>query len=321
MSHANARLNLYGRRLLVSRVVQDGRPVAHVAKSWVSRVSALTGGSPGTARAGDAGLSGPLLAAAHSARDELRSRSSSGCCSCDATSGAVRSGSCRARRAGHDRLGAILRRHQVPLSARVRPAHRRGDPRQQDHDAALRTPAPGDLIHIDVKKIGRIPDGGGWRAHGRSEDVPRPRRSATTTSTPRSTTTPGSPTPRSSTDETGPTCASFLPASRAASSLSHGITVREIITDNARNYTVSHDFKPPSAAIGARHLTIQPSLSLAERQGRTVQPHPPGRVGLSPRLHHQPPNAAQALDPWLDYYNTQRPHSALGGLPPISRLS
>lgn len=47
MSHANARLNLHGRRLLVSRVIQDGRPVAHVAKElgisrqcasrWVAR--------------------------------------------------------------------------------------------------------------------------------------------------------------------------------------------------------------------------------------------------------------------------------------------
>ena len=56
MAHANARLNLYGRRLLVSRVIGDGRPVAHVAKElgisrqcahrWVARYRA----------AGDAGL-------------------------------------------------------------------------------------------------------------------------------------------------------------------------------------------------------------------------------------------------------------------------
>ena len=30
---------------------------------------------------------------------------------------------------------------------------------------------PGDLLHIDVKKLGRVPDGGGWRLHGRSEAV------------------------------------------------------------------------------------------------------------------------------------------------------
>jgi hypothetical protein len=32
-------------------------------------------------------------------------------------------------------------------------------------------PHPGSLVHIDVKKLGRIPDGGGWRAHGRREDM------------------------------------------------------------------------------------------------------------------------------------------------------
>ena len=61
---------------------------------------------------------------------------------------------------------------------------------------------PGELVHMDVKKLGRIPDGGGWRARGGTtaattpHDRTRPR-SATTTSTRWSTTTPGSPTPRS----------------------------------------------------------------------------------------------------------------------------
>ncbi|MFT7836783.1 transposase [Saccharothrix sp. BKS2] len=32
-------------------------------------------------------------------------------------------------------------------------------------------PHPGDLLHVDVKKLGRVPDGGGWRVHGRSEKV------------------------------------------------------------------------------------------------------------------------------------------------------
>jgi hypothetical protein len=37
--------------------------------------------------------------------------------------------------------------------------------------APLRTPRPCDLVHIDVTKLGRVPDGGGWRLHGRSEQV------------------------------------------------------------------------------------------------------------------------------------------------------
>lgn len=64
---------------------------------------------------------------------------------------------------------------------------------------------PGHMVHIDVKKVGRIPDGGGWRVHGRGSEpastVDRrkgktERGAATSTCTPQSTATPGSPTPR-----------------------------------------------------------------------------------------------------------------------------
>jgi hypothetical protein len=115
---------------------------------------------------------------------------------------------------------------------------------------------PGELVHMDVKKIGRIPDGGGWRAHGRSEHV-RGRgigydyvhaavddhsRLAYAEILP---------------DEQGPTCADFL--TRAAAWFAgHGITVREVITDNALNYTRSGDFAAALGAIGAKHLTIRP---------------------------------------------------------------
>ena len=60
---------------------------------------------------------------------------------------------------------------------------RRGMSRLRDLDVTgeqMRQPArryehrvPGDLVHIDVKKIGRIPDGGGWRVHGRGTDAHR----------------------------------------------------------------------------------------------------------------------------------------------------
>lgn len=68
-------------------------------------------------------------------------------------------------------VGRVLRRHRVPLLRDVDPitgtvirATRKSVTRyEHDH--------PGSLIHIDVKKLGRVPDGGGWRAHGRSEQV------------------------------------------------------------------------------------------------------------------------------------------------------
>ena len=66
-------------------------------------------------------------------------------------------------------VGRVLRRHQVPLLRELDPvtgtvirASRRSAKRyEHDH--------PGSLIHVDVKKLGRIPDGGGWRLHGRGQ--------------------------------------------------------------------------------------------------------------------------------------------------------
>ena len=64
-------------------------------------------------------------------------------------------------------VSRILRRHEVPRL-------RRCDPMTGEVIRASKTTAvryerdrPGELVHMDVKKIGRIPDGGGWRAHGR----------------------------------------------------------------------------------------------------------------------------------------------------------
>ena len=56
---------------------------------------------------------------------------------------------------------------------------------------------PGELVHVDVKKLGKIPDGGGWRAHGRGHGDAAAA-SAMTTCTRWSMTIPGWPTRRSS---------------------------------------------------------------------------------------------------------------------------
>jgi hypothetical protein len=68
-------------------------------------------------------------------------------------------------------VGRVLARHRVPLLRECDPltgmvvrAPRRSVSRYE-------YPHPGSLVHIDVKKLGRIPDGGGWRAHGRREDM------------------------------------------------------------------------------------------------------------------------------------------------------
>ena len=317
VAHANARLNLHGRRLLVARVVGDGRPVAHVAKElgisrqcahrWVARYRAE----------GDAGLldrssrpwSCPRRTPAKVEQRVLELR--------------------RSQRRGADWLGAelglpartvgaILRRHHVPRLAECDPLT--GEVIRASRTTALRyeRERPGDLVHIDVKKIGRIPEGGGWRAHGRSEEV-RGRGigydyvHAAVDDHSRLAYAEVLP------DETGPTCASFL-LRACLFFLGHGVQMREVITDNARNYAVSHDFQAALGAIGARHLTIRPHCpwqnGKVERFNRTLQVEWAYRQVFTSNLHR-----TEALEPWLDFYNTQRRHSAIGGLPPISRLS
>lgn len=168
MAHANARLTLHGRRLLVSRVIDDRRPVAHVAKElgvsrqcahrWIARFRAE----------GEAGLLDrssrphhcPRRVAPEVEQQVLQMR--------------------RDERRGQDwigpelgiparTVGAILRRHLVPLLHTCDPLT--GEVSRASKTTAVRyeRDTPGDLVHVDVKKIGRIPNGGGWKAHGRGE--------------------------------------------------------------------------------------------------------------------------------------------------------
>ena len=82
---------------------------------------------------------------------------------------------------------------------------------------------PGELLHVDVKKLGRIREGGGWKMHGREMGSKPVKRSAiplaTTISTWRSTTTAGWPSSRPLADEKAPTCAQVHPATPPPTSL------------------------------------------------------------------------------------------------------
>lgn len=317
VAHANARLNVHGRRLLVSRVVDDGRPVAHVAKElgvsrqcahrWVARFRAE--GDTGLLDRSSRPLHCPRRTPANVEHRVLQLRHD--------------------ERRGQDWIGpelaipartvsAILRRHRVPYLRECDPLTGEVIRASKTTTVRYERPTPGDLIHIDVKKVGKIPDGGGWKAHGRSEKV-RGRgigydyvhaavddhsRLAYAEILP---------------DEQGPTCAQFLLRANAFFAR-HGITVREVISDNALNYIRSADFKNAITAIGARHLTIKPHCpwqnGKVERFNRTLQIEWAYRqVFLSNA------DRTNALAPWLNFYNNRRRHSAIGGLPPISRLS
>ena len=318
MAHANARLNLHGRRLLVARVIEDGRPVAHVAKElgvsrqcahrWVSRFRAE----------GEAGLvdrsSRPRRCPRRTPLQvELRVVQ-------------LR----REQRRGQDWIGpelgvaartvsAILRRHGVPYLRECDPLT--GEVIRASKTTAVRYERayPGALGHMDVKKVGRIPPGGGWRAHGRSEKV-RGRgigfdyvhslvddhsRLAYSEILP---------------DEKGATCAAFL--LRAADYfVAYGIThIEQVMTDNHLSYSRSGDVAAAMATLDAAHVFIRPHCpwqnGKVERYNRTLQIEWAYR-----QIFFSNTDRTAALAPWLEFYNTQRRHSAIGGLPPISRLS
>ena len=87
-------------------------------------------------------------------------------------------------------------------------------------------------------------------------------------------------------DEKGPTCAGVPAPGPSAYFAAHGITrIERLMTDNAWAYRYSlRDLAPQ---LGIKQKFIKPALPLAEREGRTTQPHPAHRVGLPPGLHHQ----------------------------------
>jgi len=213
-------------------------------------------------------------------------------------------------------VGRVLARHQVPLLSHVDPItglHLRSSrrpPNRYEH------PVCGDLVHVDVKKLGRVPDGGGWRLHGRSEAVKGRgngydflhvavddhSRLAYVEALP---------------DERDPTCAGFL--DRALTWFaSHQITVTALLTDNAKTYRIGRSWAATCTRWSLTRRFTRPGCpwtnGKAERFNRTL---------LTEFAYARPwtsnTQRNRALQPWVADYNTERAHTALGGHPPITR--
>jgi transposase InsO family protein len=317
--HANARLTFYGRVLLVTRVRIDGRPIAHVARELgVSRQC----GSRWVARYDRDGWAGLLE---RSSRPHHQPRR---------TSDEVEAQVLQARldeQAGPEVLAVltgvaartitrVLRRHQVPRLADCDPVT--GTPIRATRSSGRRYehPEPGDLVHVDVKKLGRIPDGGGWRAHGRDAVAKHHTRigfdyvHAMVDDHSRLAYAEVLP------DEKGATCAGFLTRAAAAFAAAGISRIDRVLTDNARNYRGCRVFEHAVAELGARQKFIRPHCpwtnGKVERFNRTL-----AREWAYRRPYTSNQQRTLAFTEWLDYYNHRRPHTACAGRPPATRLS
>ncbi|WP_328521197.1 IS481 family transposase [Kribbella sp. NBC_00359] len=320
MAHANARTNLFGRRLIVERVAA-GWPPAQVAEQlgisratvhkWLRRYR----------QAGDAGLvdrssrprRSPNRLPARTEQSVLAAR--------------------RHRRRGAvvlaaelglnpSTVGRVLSRHQVPHLATLDPIT--GQPVRSPRHSQIRYEydRPGAMIHVDVKKLARVPAGGGWRLRGAEATVAHKHKKTLIgydyvhtaiddhTRLAYSEVLP---------DERDPTCAVFL--HRALTWFTtHGITVERVLTDNAMVYRRGHGWAATCTTWHLKRRYTRPRCpwtnGKAERFNRTL---------LTEWAYAQPwtsnTDRNQALDNFLDHYNNRRGHSALAGKPPITRLN
>ena len=288
MVHAKPRLSPWSRLLLVQRV-EAGRPAAHVAAEMgISRATAYKWLARYRAE-GSAGLvdrssrprscptrTGPAVEAAIVA---LR----------------------RDRRLGPARIAGILGLnpstvHRVLVRHRVARLAWLDRPTGQVIRRYERA-RPGELVHVDVKKLGAIRPGGGWRAAGRGSwqdlrarrETDRGRRvgydyvHCAIDDHTRLAYAEIHP------DETGQTCAGFLTRA-AAWFAAHGITrIERVMTDNAFAYRRSRALAA-GAGPDRRPAPVHPRLPAPDqRQSGTVQPHPPRGMGLPPGVRQLSP--------------------------------
>jgi len=182
----------------------------------------------------------------------------------------------------------------------------------------IHTDHPGELVHIDVKKLGKIPDGGGWRVHGRAAVAVGRQKRIRGMSYVHTAIDAYSRLAFSEIhdDEKGVTCAGFFDRAQAWFA-DYGIdAIDAVLTDNAKNYT-GKDFT--AALNGIRHKRTRPytpkTNGKVERFNRTLL-----EEWAYVRVYLSDEERTAALDDWLHLYNHHRHHTAIGG-PPIARVN
>jgi transposase InsO family protein len=310
MAHRTARLNVFGRRLLVTRVELEGWPIATAAEAQgVSRTTAhkwvvryRTESWPGL----EDRSSRPLHSPRQTPPDEVT---------------AILAARVE-RRWGPHRLGPLTGH---PRSTVYAVLARTGYSRLRDADRLSGVPIryvhdhPGSLVHQDHKKLGRIPDGGGHRMLGRAQAgrhqgllvgydhfevvVDDATRLAYVAHVP---------------DESARSASEAL-LDAAVWFAGRGVRIERVLTDNAWAYT-SPTYARAIEAIGATHKRTRPhrpqTNGKAERFIKTLLAE-----WAYGRLYRTNAARLEALPAWVDYYNAERTHTALGGITPLEALA
>jgi transposase InsO family protein len=216
-------------------------------------------------------------------------------------------------------VSAVLSREGLGKRSRLTPIE---PPNRYERRAA------GELVHIDIKKLGRIVVPGHAVTGNRRQRANRTR--------------VGSPTGRligtagwefvhvAIDDYSRLAYAEVLPDETAASAIAflrralaffgrHGITVERIMTDNGSAYR-AHTHRLACQQLGLKHLFTRPyrprTNGKAERLIQTLT-----RSWARGRLYANSAERTAALDAWLNHYNFTRPHGSLSHKPPGSRLT
>lgn len=323
--HANAPLTPEGRRRLIQRI-EDGRPISHVAA--------------------EAGLSRSCVAKWYArwldqGDDGLVDRSSRPEFSPTATADDIVHMILDVRRVekwGPARIAAFLTRagHPVAPATVHRVLRRHGLSRRRDMDpptgeqlrAVVRYEheRAGDMVHVDVKKVGRIPAGGGWRVHGQGSDQHRAsKRKGPGTGRVGYTYLHSAVDDYSRlaytealTNEKGTTAAEFW--IRAVQFFAqYGVgPIERVLTDNGSCYR-SRAWAEAVTATGTVHKRTQPytprTNGKVERFNGTLS-----REWAYVRAYESEAQRTAALADFINHYNHERLHAGIGNVPPIERV-
>ncbi len=204
-----------------------------------------------------------------------------------------------------------------------------GEPiRRYEHDH------PGSLLHVDVTKFGNIPDGGGWRYVGKQQGRRNRWATAAHLGAPRA----GWGGPLLGTahlhtvidDHSRVAYAEIHIDEKAATAIGvlhraiawftdHGVTIERVLSDNGACYR-SHAWHQACVTLGIRHKRTRPYRP--QTNGKIERFHRTLADGWAyARYYPSETDRRAALPNWLHFYNHHRPHSAIGGQPPITRLT